>query len=59
MVQDGSVAWDAKDYLIQQERCEEVTIEQVRFPSTNFSYNLLKIRLVLLENLSWNKLFEA
>jgi hypothetical protein len=22
------VAWDAKDYLIEQERCEEVTIEQ-------------------------------
>ena len=26
--QDGSVAWEAKDFLIEQERCQEVTIEQ-------------------------------
>ena len=25
---DGSVAWEAKDFLIEQEQCEEVTIEQ-------------------------------
>ena len=25
---DGSVAWEAKDFLIEQERCLEVTIEQ-------------------------------
>jgi hypothetical protein len=27
-LKDGAVAWEAKDYLIEQERCEEVTIEQ-------------------------------
>ena len=26
--QDGSVAWEAKDFLIEQEQCLEVTIEQ-------------------------------
>ena len=30
--QDGAVAWDAKDYLIEQEGCEEVTIEQKAYP---------------------------
>jgi len=28
MIQDGSIAWEAKDYLIEQDRCEDVTIEQ-------------------------------
>jgi hypothetical protein len=32
LFQDGAVAWDAKDYLIEQERCEEVTIEQKSYP---------------------------
>ena len=27
-LKDGSVAWEAKDFLIEQEQCEEVTIEQ-------------------------------
>lgn len=27
MFKDGSLAWDAKDYLVKQERCESVTIE--------------------------------
>lgn len=27
MFKDGSQAWEAKDYLIEQERMEEVTIE--------------------------------
>ena len=26
--QDGAVAWEAKDFLIDQEKCLEVTIEQ-------------------------------
>ena len=26
------MAWDAKDYLIEQDRCEEVTIEQKAYP---------------------------
>ena len=32
LFQDGAVAWDAKDYLIEQEGCEEVTIEQKAYP---------------------------
>lgn len=27
MYKDGAQAWEAKDYLVQQERCESVTIE--------------------------------
>ena len=27
-LQDGSIAWEAKDFLIDQEECLEVTIEQ-------------------------------
>lgn len=28
MFKDGAVAWEAKDFLVEQERCLEVTIEQ-------------------------------
>ncbi len=28
LFQDGALAWDAKDYLIEQERCADVQIEQ-------------------------------
>lgn len=27
MFKDGSQAWDAKDYLVEQDRCQSVTIE--------------------------------
>ena len=27
-LQDGSIAWEAKDFLVEQEECLEVTIEQ-------------------------------
>lgn len=27
MFKDGAQAWEAKDYLVQQERCESVTVE--------------------------------
>ena len=27
MFKDGSQAWDAKDFLIEQERCKDVTID--------------------------------
>ena len=33
--QDGASAWEAKDFLIEQERCLEVQIEQV-WPLTQF-----------------------
>lgn len=32
MFKDGSQAWDAKDFLIQQERCKGVTIENKEYP---------------------------
>lgn len=31
MFRDGSQAWDAKDFLIEQERCREVTIENKQY----------------------------
>lgn len=27
MYKDGAQAWEAKDYLVEQERCESVSIE--------------------------------
>ncbi|GFR71668.1 LDLR chaperone MESD [Elysia marginata] len=32
MMKDGAKAWEVKDFLVQQERCEEVTIENQNFP---------------------------
>ena len=48
MLKDGAMAWEVKDYLVQQDRCEEVTIEgknypgkaasKVRFPFSSIPY---------------------
>ncbi|XP_061185415.1 LDLR chaperone boca-like [Saccostrea echinata] len=32
MIKDGSKAWEIKDFLITQDRCEEVTIEGKNYP---------------------------
>lgn len=32
MFQDGSLAWDAKDFLIEQEHCKDVSIENKVYP---------------------------
>ena len=32
MLKEGSWAWEIKDYLVNQERCESVTIEGQDFP---------------------------
>jgi hypothetical protein len=32
MLKDGAVAWDVKDYLVQQDRCKVVTIEGKDYP---------------------------
>lgn len=32
MMKDGAKAWEVKDFLVKQERCEEVTIENQNFP---------------------------
>ena len=37
ILQDGSLAWDAKEFLIEQDRCAEVTIEQKSYPGKSFS----------------------
>ena len=28
LFKDGSIAWEAKDFLIEQERCQDVQLEQ-------------------------------
>ena len=41
MLKDGSKAWEVKDFLVQQDRCELVTIEGKDYPgkaSTQVSY---------------------
>lgn len=35
MFKDGSQAWDAKDFLVQQERLKEVVIENKSYPGIN------------------------
>ena len=32
MVQDGSTAWDIKDYLIKQKECSMVEFDNQKFP---------------------------
>ena len=32
MFRDGSQAWEAKNFLIEQERCESVTVENKVYP---------------------------
>ena len=32
MLNDGSMAWEAKDFLVQQDRCEVVTIDGKDYP---------------------------
>ncbi|XP_046668077.1 LDLR chaperone boca-like isoform X2 [Homalodisca vitripennis] len=36
MFKDGSMAWDAKDFLIQQDRCKEVLIENKPYYGKNY-----------------------
>ncbi|KAH9509686.1 hypothetical protein Btru_044244 [Bulinus truncatus] len=37
MMKDGSKAWEIKDFLVKQERCEEVTIEGQAYPGAGAS----------------------
>lgn len=43
MYKDGSQAWIAKDYLIGEERCESVTIDNKVYEGKHFS----KVRKLL------------
>lgn len=35
MFKEGSQSWEAKDFLVQQERCESVSIENKVYPGPN------------------------
>lgn len=35
LFKDGAQAWEAKDFLVAQERCKGVTIENKEYPGTN------------------------
>jgi hypothetical protein len=37
MLQDGALAGEIKDYLVKQERCEEVMVDNEKFPGEYFS----------------------
>ena len=37
MLKDGSKAWEVKDFLVQQDRCEVVTIEGKDYPGKGSS----------------------
>jgi len=47
MYKDGSQAWDAKNFLIQQEDCVDVTIENQVYkgPATPF-VSILKVNIL-------------
>lgn len=32
MFKDGSLAWEAKNFLVEQDKCKEVTIENMSYP---------------------------
>ena len=42
MLKDGAMAWEVKDFLVNQDRCEEVTIEGKSYPG--------KVRIVFLHH---------
>jgi len=55
MLKDGSQAWEVKDFLVQQDRCESVTIEGKDYPgkgSTQVSYHALLIVDMILDTLA-------
>lgn len=37
MLKDGSQAWEVKDFLIQQDRCDVVTIEGKDYPGKGYT----------------------
>ena len=40
MFRDGSQAWEAKNFLIEQERCESVTVENKVYPGKSSKSNV-------------------
>ena len=50
MLKDGSQAWEVKDFLVQQDRCEVVTIEGKDYPgkgSAQVSYHEFHYNITL------------
>lgn len=39
MFKDGAQAWESKDFLINQDRCESVTLENKVYNGINFAVN--------------------
>jgi hypothetical protein len=39
MLKDGAMAWEVKDFLVKQDRCEEVTIEGKSYPGKVHIYS--------------------
>lgn len=57
MYKDGSQAWDAKDFLVQQEDCVDVTIESQVFkgPASPFVSTLHNIKHDMHANILHNQ----
>lgn len=36
MFKDGSLAWESKDFIVEQEKCKEVTIENKSYPGKHY-----------------------
>ena len=43
MFKDGSLAWEAKNFLIEQESCKEVTIENKSYPGKHIKKESQKL----------------
>ncbi|XP_065336136.1 LDLR chaperone boca [Cloeon dipterum] len=45
MFKDGSVAWEAKDFLVEQEGCQEVVIENKKYPGLKLNLKMKREEL--------------
>lgn len=48
MFRDGSQAWEAKNFLIEQDRCESVTIENKVYPGKSANSKVSSFSLSLI-----------
>ena len=58
MIKDGAKAWEIKDFLVTQDRCEEVTIEGKNYPgaAAKVSDPPTPIQLLKVVNKSYERL---
>ena len=52
VLKDGALAWDVKDYLVQQERCEEVTLEGQDYKGKGASQKVLGLSFFIITMLN-------